>query len=118
MLTEADVLLGNGWVFLVEGEEKNLYVMTSYNAGTPYHFARSQLYDLNGIVRPDTWKTLDDLQNAVLAKEKNQSIVLLALNVWQHAYVPDFSVSGRADYLEKWWSSIDWDVVSSRLFVR
>lgn len=118
LLTEADTLLGNGWVFLAEGEDKGLYTMACYNAGTPYDFSRSQMFDLNGAVSQDTWETLDQIKKAIEAKEKNHSMVLLALNVWEHIYVPDYSVSGRADYLEKWWNCIDWDVVSSRLFVR
>jgi Fe-Mn family superoxide dismutase len=118
MLTDADTLLGNGWVFLVEGEDKMLYTMATFNAGTPYDLSRSQMFDLNSAVGQDTWNTLSQIEKAVYGKEKNHSIVLLALNVWEHIYVPDYSVSGRADYLEKWWDSIDWDVVSSRLFVR
>jgi Fe-Mn family superoxide dismutase len=117
-LYTADLLLGNGWVFLVEGSDKSLGIMACYNAGTPYHIARAQLFDLNGIASEEVSQSLVAISNAVRKKEKNFNIVLLAVNVWEHAYLTDYSVSGKSDYLEKWWDSIDWQVVSSRLYIR
>ena len=45
---------------------------------------------------------------------------ILAMDVWEHAYVLDFGSSsaagvGRAAYLETYARNIDWDVVSARL---
>lgn len=39
---------------------------------------------------------------------------LLALKVWEHAWVEDFGVDGKEKYLEALWEKINWDVVSSR----
>ncbi|ANB13315.1 mitochondrial 37S ribosomal protein RSM26 [Sugiyamaella lignohabitans] len=115
-LLAADLLLGNGWVFLIEGPDKSLGIMSCYNAGTPYHIARAQLFDLNRIIDSEVHQSIEAISGAVRSKEKNFNIALLAANVWEHAYLTDYSVSGKTEYLEKWWASIDWDVVSSRLY--
>ncbi len=36
---------------------------------------------------------------------------LLTCDVWEHAYYIDYR-NARADYLEKWWTIINWDFVS------
>ncbi len=44
--------------------------------------------------------------------------VVLALDLWEHAYLLDFAPSQRGKYFEMLWSSIDWDKVEARLPVR
>jgi Fe-Mn family superoxide dismutase len=39
---------------------------------------------------------------------------LLTCDVWEHAYYIDYR-NARADYLEKWWTLVDWDLVSRKL---
>lgn len=117
MLYAADTFLGHGWVYLLENADKSLSIQVSHNAGTPYDMSRAQLFDLNGgAITDDTMNSLDEIEAINSQGEKNYAVPLLALNIWEHAYVPDYSVSGRADYLEKLWESVNWDVVSSRYF--
>jgi Fe-Mn family superoxide dismutase len=40
--------------------------------------------------------------------------VVLALDLWEHAYLLDFAPSQRAKYFEMLWSSIAWDKVEAR----
>jgi Fe-Mn family superoxide dismutase len=40
--------------------------------------------------------------------------VVLALDLWEHAYLLDFAPSQRAQYFEMLWSSIAWDKVEAR----
>lgn len=47
-------------------------------------------------------------------------IPILAMDVWEHAYILDFGASaaagtGRAAYIETYFKNIDWDIVSKRL---
>ena len=44
---------------------------------------------------------------------------VLCLNMWEHAYLPDygvgaFGVGGKKAYAESWWHVIDWQVVAER----
>lgn len=116
ILFEADTLMGYGWVFLVEAVDKNLHIMSSYNAGSPFTASRAQMFDLNNAVSEKTEEDLEIIKSSVDVNEKNYAIPLLAVNVWEHAYLPDYSFNGKADYLENWWKAIDWNVVSSRYF--
>jgi Fe-Mn family superoxide dismutase len=40
--------------------------------------------------------------------------VVLALDLWEHAYLLDFAPAQRANYFEMLWSSIDWATVERR----
>ncbi len=40
---------------------------------------------------------------------------ILVLDVWEHAFVLDYSPSGRSKYIEAFFSNIDWEVVKARL---
>lgn len=44
----------------------------------------------------------------------NYVIPILALDVYEHAYVSDFSAEGKAQYLDVFKKIIDWDMVSRR----
>lgn len=114
-LATAESMNGAGWVFLVEDEGKNIGIFACYNAGSPYTAARSQLADLNTLVSADTQRLMSDVEATVEAGIKNYNMVLLALNLWEHAYIEDYGFDKKT-YVERWWASIDWDVVSSRLF--
>lgn len=39
---------------------------------------------------------------------------LLVMDVWEHAYLLDFSPSERGKYIESFVSNVDWDVVADR----
>jgi Fe-Mn family superoxide dismutase len=116
MLSAAKGMLGNGWVFLVEGTDKDLFVLPTFNAGSPYHVSRMQMFDLSGSVDADAESMMTQIEKEVERRTISHNIVLLACNVWEHAYVPDYGIAGRDEYLNAWWNAIDWHVVSKRLF--
>ncbi len=41
--------------------------------------------------------------------------VVLALDLWEHAYLLDFAPAQRANYFEMLWSSVEWSKVEQRL---
>ena len=40
---------------------------------------------------------------------------LLILDCWEHAYMVDFQATARRDYIQKWWTYIDWSIVEKRM---
>ncbi|ODQ68027.1 manganese and iron superoxide dismutase [Nadsonia fulvescens var. elongata DSM 6958] len=115
-LRAADEHLGNGWVFLVESPEKSLYILATNNAGSPYTIGRSQILDFNTPYTSESLEALEQIRDGVMTQEKDWPCPLLAVNVWQYAYTSDYSVTGKADFLENWWNKINWDIVNKRLY--
>ena len=40
---------------------------------------------------------------------------ILVMDVWEHAFVVDYTPSGRAKYIEAFFSNVNWEVVNERL---
>lgn len=115
-LAVAESHYGNGWVFLVEGDNKSLYFQYSYAAGSPYFIGRSQVYDLNMAIDEAVEEELAAMKQDVDDKVRVFPMPLLAVNLWENAYITDFSVAGKSAYLEKVWNCLDWEVISNRFF--
>ncbi|KAG2734247.1 hypothetical protein G9P44_002253 [Scheffersomyces stipitis] len=116
MLLLADSSFGQGWVFLVERPDKSLKVVRCNNDGTPYYYGKNQSLDLNGGVDEGSFEYLNKLNERAAEGERDYSLPILAINCWEHAYITDYGVSGKADYLTNMWECINWDVVNKRLF--
>lgn len=112
----AEFHFGNGWLFLVEGDNKSLYLQFSYAAGSPYFIGRSQVYDLNLPMDEQVEQELNDIKLDLNENARVYPMPLIAINLWENAYITDFSVAGKAAYLEKVWNCLDWDVISGRLY--
>lgn len=106
-----------GWVFLVENANKNLEVMRCNVDGTPYYYGKNQSIDLNGGIDDASFDKLEATEAKAAALEKDWNLPLLALSTWDHAFVEDFGINGKEEYLQKVWECINWDVVNKRLFV-
>ena len=40
--------------------------------------------------------------------------IILALDVWEHAYMPDYGTTGKGGYIDAYLSAIHWGVVAKR----
>lgn len=113
---ESNQLYSQGWIFLIEKLDKTLAIMTCQNAGTPFHWSRQQSVDVNGSIGESELEHLNIVEKSVRSNVKNYNIALLALNLWQHAYIHDYGVDGKEKYVDAWWETVDWRTVSDRLF--
>jgi Fe-Mn family superoxide dismutase len=42
-------------------------------------------------------------------------VPLLVMDVWEHAYLLDYKPSERSDYIEAFFSNVDWKMVEERM---
>ncbi|ODQ80520.1 hypothetical protein BABINDRAFT_170945 [Babjeviella inositovora NRRL Y-12698] len=115
-LLAADTLMGQGWVFLVEDKSKRVRIMTCNNDGTPYADGRHHEHDLNGPIDEAAYEFVTNTKQGLQAGDRQFNLPLVCVNVWDHAYIQDFGVNGKADYLEAFWKALNWDVVNARLY--
>ncbi|KAK6461589.1 Manganese/iron superoxide dismutase [Scheffersomyces coipomensis] len=116
MLLLADSSFGQGWVFLVELPNKSLKIIRCNNDGTPYYYGKNQSLDLNGGVDEGSFEYLNGLKERAKNDERDYTLPILAINCWDQAYLNDYGVTGKADYLSNLWDCINWDVINKRLF--
>ncbi len=68
------------------------------------------------------WLSTDVEGNLIITQEKNADsplkeglIPLLCIDVWEHAYYPDYE-NRRVDYIDAQWNLIDWEIVAQRYY--
>lgn len=115
IIEKAQRIEGQGCVFLAETDTKQLELFACNNAGTSASYYRREGLNLSNGGTEDDLKILETLKQRVDAKEKSYNVDLLALNLWQHAYVKDYQFD-KAAFINRWFDLIDWEVVSDRLF--
>ncbi len=122
-------IFGNGWVWVVavgplaaNHTHRNLIfdglaIINTYNAGYPNDAIRGgQLSEFKQQGKFD-----DSNETGLSSIEegkhfpKSPLIPVLAINVGENAYVPDYGFFGKERYLENVWNCIDWSVVDKRL---
>ncbi|KAI1329605.1 Manganese/iron superoxide dismutase [Xylariaceae sp. FL0255] len=119
-------MFGPGFVWLVKyPTSAELRILVTYLAGSPYMSAhwRRQGVDMNTSAHhPETASQfLGRSQTGAggdNAGEFNSSkhyspggsdvVPLLCLNTWEHVWLADYGIKGKADYVNAWWHTIDW----------
>lgn len=125
-LATAEAQFGPGFVWLVQLNENAasnpLRILPTYIAGSPLSGAhyRRQSHDLNthNADSHEQLKQVGSFGNHKGAANRPKKplggtdvVPLLCVSTWEHAWLPDYGVNGKRDYLEAWWKKIDWDTV-------
>jgi superoxide dismutase, Fe-Mn family len=128
----ASAMFGPGFVWLVRAGPTDYRILTTYLAGSPYPGAhwRQQGSDMNTLGQNNTAR--DYLSSQINARRKQQAggagdlapggiqlEPLLCLSTWEHSWLLDWGVGreghgGKAAFVESWWETIDWELVSGR----
>lgn len=107
-----------------------LFIMNTYNAGSPFNFDRSGVMEQ---LKKEHLKSKTDaqtqtqtapidgdlamLENAKQTAYDNETVYipLLAIDASPKAWLKDYGVFGKQEYLDRVWEAIDWKVVQERL---
>ena len=99
--------------------ENELSILTTYLAGSPLpgaHF-RKQEQDHNTMMSAGMFggvSLFPGIENK-LAFGGADIEILLGVNTWQHVWLMDWGVGGKKQFLEGWWSAIDWAEVEKNI---
>lgn len=111
----ATSLLGSGWVWLVMDQAQMLRILTTYNAGTPFDFARLQHADPNTGLTPFSAAGKENSKALYQSMKRVYSLTpVLCLSVWEHSYLTDYGYS-KKEYVERWLEVVDWEKVQERM---
>jgi Fe-Mn family superoxide dismutase len=116
---QALATFGSGWVWLVETTQRQMRIINTFNAGSPNipgaaHLAYISM-PLKELPKTEGSEAVVETTNPYLQIEEMYRPIL-ALSVWEHAYMRDHGVNGREAYIDAFWDAVDWDVVRQRLF--
>ena len=121
-LATANAMFGPGFVWLVKNldREGTLNILCTYNAGTPYPnaYARRQSVDMathnrDRVLGNAGSMGLHATNQPTLAPGAAKILPLLCVNTWEHVWMMDYGIAGKAEYLERWWNRINWNAVWS-----
>ncbi|KAI1112480.1 Manganese/iron superoxide dismutase [Nemania sp. NC0429] len=129
-LSTALGMFGPGFVWLVKNANTmELRILTTYLAGSPYTAAhwRRQGVDFNtSSADRNTVSAFYDRTQAGAgngaghlqpqAPGGTDVVPLLCLNTWEHVWLVDYGITGKGDYVQQWWETIDWQKVDALTF--
>ena len=95
-----------------------LFVMNTYNAGSPFNFGSAGMLDkMRGEAPQGEMPPGGELERAREQAVDGTTVYvpLLALDASPKAWLGDYGVFGKQAYLERVWESVDWRVVEQRL---
>ncbi|KAJ5895035.1 hypothetical protein N7495_006726 [Penicillium taxi] len=120
-LATANAMFGPGFVWLAKNLEREglLQIFCTYNAGSPYPAAHARRQSVD-MATASPAATGNQFAGSMGAHAQNQKALapgavdlqpILCVNTWEHAWMMDYGIRGKEEYLERWWNRIDWEVV-------
>lgn len=111
-------IIGQGWFFLIENSNKEIHYLFLQNNGTPYYFPRNQLFDLNIPINLNEFTHLEKIKELITEKHKirDWSMPLIAINLWDYAYLNDYGIGKRSEYVKNVLDNLNWNVINNRLY--
>lgn len=116
LIESSDSIVGQGWLYLTERADKQLEILCLNNSGTPYQFHANQSLDLNGPIGQEDFVELEQLKRDFKDGVQDYTLPLLNISLWDQSYLTDYGIGGKKEYVGKVFDSLNWDVVSSRVF--
>ncbi|KAI1926592.1 hypothetical protein LOZ65_002522 [Ophidiomyces ophidiicola] len=130
-LATANAMFGPGFVWLVKRKDTaELRILCTYIAGSPYPAAHCRLQstdmatETTGIVGGEPYQAVSKIANRTYGSmgrySKTKPLApggadihpILCVNTWEHVWLQDWGVGRKAQYLEAWWNSINWEAVA------
>ncbi|GAC94990.1 superoxide dismutase [Pseudozyma hubeiensis SY62] len=123
---------GSGWVWLVTDQHRNLGVVPTFGAGTVIvqnriqqgkHFSLPSINDhsTTGSDSPKQsqerpTRPADSLFTGLGITDKvgKDLYPLLNISVHEHAWLNDYGIMGKEEYLTRFWNCVNWDKVEER----
>ncbi|CDU21963.1 related to Superoxide dismutase [Sporisorium scitamineum] len=122
---------GSGWVWLVTDQHRNLGVVPTFGSGTVIvqnrmqhgkHFLLPSINDQasgNTDAKPATdrpSRPSDSLFSGLGISDKvgKDLYPLLNISVHEHAWLNDYGIMGKEEYLTRFWNCVNWDKVEER----
>ncbi|KAJ6079301.1 hypothetical protein N7467_009054 [Penicillium canescens] len=121
-LATASSMFGPGFVWLAKNLEREgmMHIFCTYNAGSPYPAAHSRRQPVDMSTHTPETQLGNQFAGSMGAHAQNQKSLapgaldvqpILCVNTWEHAWMMDYGIAGKDEYLERWWDRINWDVV-------
>ncbi|BCS24808.1 mitochondrial 37S ribosomal protein mS42 [Aspergillus puulaauensis] len=121
-LATANSMFGPGFVWLAKNLEREglLHIFCTYNAGSPYPAAHARRQPIDMATHTPDTALGNQYAGAMGAHALNQKNLapgaidvqpILCVNTWEHVWMMDYGIAGKAEYLERWWDRINWEVV-------
>ncbi|KAL2825467.1 Manganese/iron superoxide dismutase [Aspergillus cavernicola] len=121
-LATANAMFGPGFVWLAKNLEREglMHIFCTYNAGSPYPTAHARRQSVDMATHNAETALGNQYAGSMGVHSANQKKLapgaldvqpILCVNTWEHVWMMDYGIAGKAEYLERWWDRINWEVV-------
>jgi Fe-Mn family superoxide dismutase len=112
-------MFGPGFVWLAKNLDRKgmIQIICTYNAGSPYPAAHARRQSVDMATNASLGNQYAGSMGSLSANTKELAPgaldlePILCVNTWEHVWMMDYGVGGKAEYLERWWNRINWEVV-------